>query len=111
MRIVAVCALALILGTCVTTEEQQRLDVAAEDSKQCVVRETIAVAQKPIDLETATLAVMARCHYPDAIEKAVGAKWEWSPAASDGVRRGFERVDFKEAIKLQIARLRAEAAR
>jgi hypothetical protein len=107
MRIIAVCALALMLVGCVTTEEQQRLDAAAQESKECALRETIAVAKKSIDLETATLAVMALCQYPDAIEKSIAAKY--GSGYRGAVHKGFERVDFKEMIKRDIALLRAQA--
>jgi hypothetical protein len=78
VRIFVAVTLALTLTACGSSQQaaqqaaQQR---ALQDSTaDCLARESIAVAPQPTDLETATLAVMARCDYPAVIERSMLAE-------------------------------------
>jgi hypothetical protein len=62
-------------GTQQGVQNDPERDAENAEMAQCLSRETQAVAPQPVDLETATLAVMTRCHFGEARERAMVAAY------------------------------------
>jgi hypothetical protein len=77
MKIAAICRFALLpilLAACDSKRGAER-DSVSSNAVDCLVRETQAIAPQPLDLETATFAVLARCDYPGVLERSLAAKY------------------------------------
>ena len=75
MRVVAACALALPLVACASPQRQAEQAALQQKTQDCLVQESVAVAPQPIDLDTAALAVLARCDYPGVLERSMAADY------------------------------------
>jgi len=106
-HIVIVAVVCLTLATCGTRSAET--EAVAARARDCLVRETHAIAPQPVDLETATFAVLARCDYPRVLERSVAAQY---PGYSDYVHRGMQRAyaDIVDTTRRGIALVRAQAA-
>lgn len=112
MRIIAALVL-LSLAACTSSAQQQsaQADHAAmlQAATDCLVRETQAVAPQPIDLETATLSVLARCDYPGVIERSYIAQFPGDrELIHDQTQAKYE--DIKDSVRRGIAMLRTKGA-
>lgn len=76
---------------------------------QCLAREIRAVAPQSIDVETATVAVMTRCHWGEALEKRLAAEW---PGFRDYIhdQTTKKRREEAEHIRDEIVVVRTEQA-
>jgi hypothetical protein len=109
MRIVAVCALAFSLAACTPPQRQAEQAAVRASTTDCLARETRAVAPQPIDLETAALAVLARCDYPGVIERPLAAQYPgYRDVVREEVRKSY--ADRLEIERREIAMLRAQGA-
>ena len=112
MRVVAACTIALMLAGCTSPQreaEQQAAKEKVAGLEDCVVRETQIVAPQPIDLDTATYAVMARCDYPGAVEKELVAE---HPGYREEIREMMQKryPGDVDTIRRGIALLRSAGA-
>jgi hypothetical protein len=90
VRSAAACRLVLLpisLAGCASQGSIER-DVAMSNANDCIVHETLAIAPQPVDLDTATYAVLARCHYLEVFEKSMVAKY---PGYGDYVREATQK--------------------
>jgi hypothetical protein len=94
----------LSVAACAT--QRAETDAASAQLSDCLARETVAVSLLPLDLETATAAVLARCDYA-GVERRLAAQWG---AFSEDYRRGLQRVDMAGSIRGRIALIRAQRA-
>jgi hypothetical protein len=60
-ELICVLLLGTALGGCGVQERKIEVDNTSTAANECVAREVTVVAFKPVDLETATQAVMGRC--------------------------------------------------
>lgn len=74
MRIIVTCTFALTLSACSSPQREAERAAAQQALSDCLVRESVAVAPQPVDLDTAALAVLARCDYPGVIERSYVAE-------------------------------------
>jgi hypothetical protein len=104
-RINMIAVACVSIAACATrSAETEQADAHVSD---CLARETVAVAALPLDLETATTAVLARCDYPGVIERRLAAQL---PGYREEARRGLQKVDMAGSIRRQIALIRAQRA-
>ena len=113
MRIIVAGALALMLAACGSSQQaaQQtaQIDAVSAAAADCVARETQAIAPQPIDLETATLAVLGRCDYPGVIERSFAAKFPTERQfIHDQTQARYEEI--KDSVRRGIAMLRTKGA-
>jgi hypothetical protein len=98
-------ALALLLTACGTPQTVQsdpERDAENAEMGKCLARETSAVAPQPVDLETATLAVMTRCHYGETRERALVAAYpEYRNYIHGLMQRQYR--EMADSVKGQIA--------
>ena len=81
MKGAAVCQyvlLIILLAGCGLQRSAEQ-NAVASSATDCLVRETQAIASQPIDLETATHVVLARCDYPDVLERSMAAEYPGIP--------------------------------
>jgi hypothetical protein len=103
----------LILTGCAATvqspESDPKREVERAEMRNCLRNEILAVAPQPVDLETATLAVMTRCHWGEAIERQYVADY---PEYRDFIHRLAEQEKRKttEMVRGQIAVARTRGA-
>lgn len=111
MKIPAICGIAVLpillvlLAGCASQRSAE--DVAAANANaNCLRREVQAVAPQPVDLETATLAVMARCDFPGVIERPLIAKY---PGYRDYIHEAARKryAEIMDATRQDIALARA----
>jgi hypothetical protein len=109
VRIVAACAFALLLVACQSSQRAAEQAAIREKTTDCLVRESQAVAPQPIDLETAALAVLARCDYPGVIEKQLIAE---HPGYREFIHQETQKryADILDTTKRGIALLRTQGA-
>lgn len=113
MRIIAAFTLALALAGC--TSPQREAEITAErnaimqKTDDCLVRESIAVAPQPVDLDTAALAVLARCDYPGVLERSFIAE---HPGQREFVQAEAQKLyaSILDTTKRGVAMLRTKAA-
>lgn len=100
--------LALVVAACGSQGKVER-DVESAKTGECLARESLAVAPLSLDLETATLAVLARCDVPGVLERPLIEKY---PGYRDYIRSQVARqyADIRETTRQGIALLRARAA-
>jgi hypothetical protein len=105
MRIIPACVLALVLGACTSQAEKARRDAASATTSECMVRETKAVAAKPVDLDTAARAVLASCDFPGVIERPLIADY---PGYRDTIHGEVQKRydEMLDTVRGQIAVLR-----
>jgi hypothetical protein len=105
-RTVIVAFACLILAACGTRSAET--DAVAARARDCLVRETQAIAPQPVDLETATFAVLARCDYPGEIERSMAAEY---PGFREYVHQAVQRryADIIDSTRRRIALVRAQA--
>jgi hypothetical protein len=65
-RVVVVAVTSLTLTGC--AKRSAETDAVAARAHDCLVLETRGIAAQPVDLETATFAVLARCDYPGVLK-------------------------------------------
>jgi hypothetical protein len=108
VRVIAARAFALMLAACQSSQRAAE-QAAADQSTDCLVRESQVVAPQPIDLETAALAVLARCDYPGVLERKWVAQF---PTERAFIREQVQKqyADILDTTKRGIALLRAGAA-
>jgi hypothetical protein len=105
-RTVIVAFACLILAACGTRSAET--DAVAARARDCLVRETQAIASQSIDLETATFAVLARCDYPGEIERSIAA--EVPGGFREYVHQAVQRryADIIDSTRRRIALVRAQ---
>ncbi len=108
MKIKAICGIAILpifLADCASQRSAE--DVAAANANaDCLRREVQAVAPQPVDLETATLAVMARCDFPGVIERPLIAKYPgYRDCIHEAARKRY--AEIMDATRQDIALARA----
>jgi hypothetical protein len=104
-RVVVVAVTSLTLTGCATRSAET--DAAAARARDCLVLETRAIAPQPVDLETATFAVLARCDYPGVLERSMAANY---PGYRDYVHEIVQRryADIVDSTRRRIALVRAQ---
>jgi len=105
MRTTIACVFAFALGACTSQAERDRRDAANSATSECMVRESAAVAPKPIDLDTAARAVLAACDFPGVIERPLAAQYPgYRDYIHDVVQKRY--ADMLDTVRGQIAVLR-----
>jgi hypothetical protein len=104
MKNAAVCQLMLLTLFLISCGSRRNveLDSARSNAADCLVRETRAIAPKPIDLETATFAVLARCDFPGVIERPMVAE---HPGYRDYIHELVQKkyLEMADAVRRGIA--------
>jgi len=97
---------AFVLGACGSSRSAER-DVLMSNATDCLVRETRAIAPEPIDLETATHTVLARCAYPGVIERSFAAEY---PGYRDYIHEKMQKkyLEIVDSVRRSIASLRSQ---
>jgi hypothetical protein len=105
MRASFACLLAFALGACTSQAEMDRRDAASSATSECMAREAVAVAPKPVDLDTAARAVLAACDFPGVVERPLIASY---PGHRDFIHNEVQKryADMLETVRGQIAVLR-----
>src|SRR6201996_4935120 len=105
MRTIFACALALALCACASPDARGQRDAASTATSECMARESVAVAPKPVDLETAARAVLAACDFPGVVERPLIASYPgYRDYIHDQVQKRY--ADMLETVRGQIAVLR-----
>lgn len=98
--VVRISLVPVLLGAC-SSQRQAEHDAMLHNTRDCLIRETKAIAPQPLDLDTATFAVLARCDYPNVLERSITAQFpgyrdhihetmqKEYPGIVDSVRRGI----------------------
>lgn len=105
MRALLTCLFVFALSNCTSQAERDRREAASSATSECMVRETAAVAPKPVDLDTAARAVLAACDFPGVIERPLAAQY---PGHRDYIHDVVQKryADMLETVRGQIAVLR-----
>jgi hypothetical protein len=107
MRTIAVCALVLSLGACGSSQRAAEQDALRASTTDCLVRETQAVAPQPIDLETAMLAVLARCDYPGVLERSIASDYPgYRGYVHERIQARYDEI--KDSVRRGIAVMRTQ---
>ena len=112
MTIAAICRIALVLAllTACGSQRGAERDAVRSNAVNCLVRETHAIAPQPVDLDTATFAVLARCDYPGVLERSIAANYP--VGYRDYIRAAIQKeyAGIVDSTRRGIAMTRANAA-
>jgi hypothetical protein len=97
---------AILLTGCSSQRVAERTALTSNVT-DCLVRETQAIAPQPIDLDTATSAVLARCDYPGVLERSLVAQY---PGHAEYVHETMQKQypGIVDMVRGGIAKLRTQ---
>jgi hypothetical protein len=109
VRITAACGLALTLAACTSPQREVEQAALRQNTEDCLVRESVAVVPQSIDLDTAALAVLARCDYPGVLERSITAEY---PGYREYIHELVQKryAEILDTTKRGIAMLRTKGA-
>jgi hypothetical protein len=105
MRAIPACLFAFAIGACTTQAERDRREAANSATSECMARESVAVAPKPVDLDTAARGVLAACDFPGVVERPLASQY---PGYRDYIHNEVQKryADMLDTVRGQIAVLR-----
>jgi hypothetical protein len=97
---------AILLAGCSSQRAAERAALTSNVT-DCLVRETQTIAPQPIDLDTATSVVLARCDYPGVLERSLVTQY---PGHSEYVHETMQKQypAIVDMVRGGIAKLRTQ---